>query len=102
MKQVVNKNMAISDHCLKPESIAGEVSVKLFAGVAELAGVKEVRVSVNRFTVAEVRCALGAHLPQVALLLSRSAIAVDGRYATEDEVLCSDSEIAVIPPVSGG
>lgn len=102
MKQVVNKNMAISDDCLEAESTAGEVSVKLFAGVAELAGGKEVRVSVNRFTVAEVRCALGAHLPQVALLLSRSAIAVDGRYATEDEVLCSDSEIAVIPPVSGG
>ena len=102
MKQFMNKNMAISDHCLKPESIAGEVSVKLFAGVAELAGVKEVRVSVSRFTVAEVRCALGTHLPQVALLLSRSAIAVDGHYATEDEVLCSDSEIAVIPPVSGG
>ena len=67
-----------------------------------MAGGKEVRVSVNRFTVAEVRCALGTHLPQVALLLSRSAIAVDGRYATEDQVLCSDSEIAVIPPVSGG
>ena len=102
MKQIANKKMAINDDCLKSESAAGEVSVKLFAGVAELAGVKELRISVNRFTVAEVRCALGTHLPQVAPLLSRSAIAVDGRYATEDEVLCSDSEIAVIPPVSGG
>ena len=99
---MVNKKMVTSDDCPNSESTSGEVSVKLFAGVAELAGVKELRVSVNRFTVAEVRCALGTHLPQVALLLSRSAIAVDGRYAKEDEVLCSDSEIAVIPPVSGG
>ncbi len=94
--------MVTSDDCPNSGSTSGEVSVKLFAGVAELAGVKELRVSVNRFTVAEVRCALGTHLPQVAMLLSRSAIAVDGRYATENEVLCSNSEIAVIPPVSGG
>ena len=52
--------------------------------------------------MSEVRYALGTQLPKMVPLLSRSAIAVDGRYATDDEVLCSDSEIAVIPPVSGG
>ena len=98
----MNKNIVSSDGRLKSERTTGEVSVKLFAGVAELAGVKELRVSVKHFTVSEVRYALGTHLPKVASLLSRSAIAVDGRYATDDEVLCSDSEIAVIPPVSGG
>lgn len=79
-----------------------EVCVKLFAGVAELAGAKELRVSVKHLTVAEVRCALEIKLPQLAPLLSRSAIAVDGHYATEDQLLCSSSEIAIIPPVSGG
>ena len=98
----MNKNIVSSDGCLESERTTGEVSVKLFAGVAELAGVKELRVSVKRFTVSEVRYALGTQLSKVASLLSRSAIAVDGRYATDDEVLCSDSEIAVIPPVSGG
>ena len=98
----MNKNMVSSDGCLESERTTGEVSVKLFAGVAELAGVKELRVSVKRFTVSEVRYALGTQFPKVSSLLSRSAIAVDGRYATDDEVLCSDSEIAVIPPVSGG
>ena len=98
----MNKNIVSSDGHLKSERTTDEVSVKLFAGVAELAGVKELRVSVKHFTVSEVRYALGTQLPKVASLLSRSAIAVDGRYATDDEVLCSDSEIAVIPPVSGG
>ena len=98
----MNKNIVSSDGRLKSERTTGEVSVKLFAGVAELAGVKELRVSVKHFTVSEVRYALGTQLPKMVPLLSRSAIAVDGRYATDDEVLCSDSEIAVIPPVSGG
>ncbi len=80
----------------------GEVSVKLFAGLAESAGTKELRVAVKRYTVAGVRCALEARLPQAASLLSRSAIAVDGRYGTKNQILHSKSEIAVIPPVSGG
>lgn len=94
--------MVESDSQLKSETAVDEVSVKLFAGVAELANVKVLRVSVKHLTVAEVRCALEIKLPQLIPLLSRSAIAVDGRYAKEDEVLCSDSEIAIIPPVSGG
>ena len=96
------ENMIQSDSQLKSGTAGGKVSVKLFAGVAELAGVKELRVSVKNLTVAEVRCALEIKLPQLIPLLSRSAIAVDGRYATEDELLCSGSEIAIIPPVSGG
>ena len=50
----MNKNIVSSGGCLESESTPGEVSVKLFAGVAELAGVKELRVSVKRFTVSEV------------------------------------------------
>ena len=86
----------------KPGDTIGEVSVKLFAGLAESAGTKELRVAVKRYTVAGVRCALEARLPQAASPLSRSAVAVDGRYGAEDQVLHSKSEIAVIPPVSGG
>ncbi len=80
----------------------GEVSVKLFAGLAESAGTKELHLAVKRYTVAGVRCALEAKLPQAASLLSQSAIAVDGRYGLADQILHSKSEIAVIPPVSGG
>ena len=98
----LRENMVESDSQLESGTAVGEISVKLFAGVAELAGVKELRVSVKHLTVAEVRCALEIKLPQLIPLLSRSAIAVDGRYATEDELICSDSEIAIIPPVSGG
>mgnify|MGYP006063085513 FL=1 len=79
-----------------------QVCVKLFAGFAEFAGVKELRVSVKQLTVAEVRCALESKLPQLAPLLARSAIAVDGRYAANNASICTSSEIAVIPPVSGG
>lgn len=47
--------MVESDSQLESGTAVGEISVKLFAGVAELAGVKELRVSVKHLTVAEVR-----------------------------------------------
>ena len=92
----------MSDSHDQLESVDAEdqVCVKLFAGFAESAGVKELRVAVKQFTVAEVRCALESKFPQLAPLLSRSAIAVDGRYAAENDSICTSSEIAVIPPVS--
>ena len=86
----------------KPGSAIPGVSVKFFAGMAESAGLKEIRVEVEQYTVAGVRRALENKLPQVASLLSRSSIAVDGRYGSENEPVHSESEIAVIPPVSGG
>ena len=86
----------------KPGSAIPGVSVKFFAGMAESAGLKEIRVEVEQYTVAGVRRALENKLPQVASLLSRSSIAVYGRYGAENETVHSESEIAVIPPVSGG
>ena len=94
--------MSDSHNQLESVDVEEQVCVKLFAGLAESAGVKELRVSVKQLTVAEVRCALDRRLPQLVSLLSRSAIAVDGRYAVENESICMSSEIAVIPPVSGG
>ena len=96
------QNMSDSHGQLRSVDVENQVCVKLFAGFAESAGVKEVRVAVEQFTVAEVRCALERKLPQLAPLLSRSAIAIDGRYAVENDLICTSSEIAVIPPVSGG
>lgn len=98
----MKENMTQQNGDFKTGGIIGEVSVKLFAGLAESAGTKELRLAVKRYTVAGVRGALEARLPQAASLLSRSAIAVDGRYGAEDQILHLKSEIAVIPPVSGG
>jgi molybdopterin converting factor small subunit len=38
----------------------------------------------------------------VAPLLARSAVAVGGRYATDDDRVAAGVDVAVIPPVSGG
>jgi len=35
-------------------------------------------------------------------LLERSALAVDGEFAERDQLLSANTEIALLPPVSGG
>ncbi len=53
-------------------------------------------------TVADLRAALGEHLPALAPLLPTVMIAVDEEYAGDDAPIPPGSRLAVIPPVSGG
>ena len=45
---------------------------------------------------------LAERYPPAAELLARSAIAIDAEYATPDQPIPSQAEVACIPPVSGG
>lgn len=80
-----------------------KVQIKLFAFAKELAGRDEVAVEVGDTpTVADVRRALLRAVPEVEPALSHSRWAVDAEFVTEDAKIDDGSEIALIPPVSGG
>jgi molybdopterin converting factor small subunit len=52
--------------------------------------------------VSELRAALRRDRPALAGLLERSAVAIDGEFAGEGQVVRPAAEIALLPPVSGG
>jgi molybdopterin converting factor subunit 1 len=79
------------------------VRVKLFAVARELAGRNEVEVAVaDGATVAQVRQALVAAVPALGPVLPHALLAVDAKYAGDATVVTEQSELALIPPVSGG
>lgn len=85
-----------------PSSPAASVrNVRLFAGMAAAAGVREVAVPWHGGTAGDLRAAVASAVPAVADLVARSAVAVDTTYVADDSVL-PEGSVAIIPPVSGG
>jgi molybdopterin converting factor subunit 1 len=79
------------------------VRVKLFAAARDLAGHDEMEVVVSeQATVAEVRQALAGASPALGSLLPHALLAVDAEYAGDAIIVTEHSELALIPPVSGG
>ena len=80
-----------------------EVTVRLFAVAKERVGRPELGIELAEpATVADLRAALGSRWPELGPLWSRALIAVDAEYADDDATITPRSQIAVIPPVSGG
>ncbi len=80
-----------------------KVHVRLFALAKQRAGRSEVVVELPEpATVADLKRSLTEAIPELAPLISSLMIAVDSEYAGDDQVVAPGSEIAVIPPVSGG
>lgn len=79
------------------------IRVRLFAIARERAGVSEAALELNEHaTVADVRAALAERFPALRPLLPNVMIAVNAEYADDAQVIPSDAEVALIPPVSGG
>ncbi len=79
------------------------VGVKLFAVAKELAGRETLAVELpSRATVADLRRAVEAQFPALITILPHAMWAVDAAYADDNTILTDQSDIALIPPVSGG
>ncbi len=78
------------------------VRVLAFASAREALGAAEYPVTLEEGTLGELRAALEAQRPALAQLWPRLAIAVDGEIATGERQLADGSEVALLPPVSGG
>ena len=77
------------------------VSVRMFAALRDLAGAS--RTTVDAGTVGEVCTVLsGRYGERWAEVLSRSAVLVGGEAARPDQPVGDDTEVALLPPVSGG
>lgn len=80
-----------------------DVTVLLFASIAEAAGARRVAVPFEPGdTVASVRDRLVASHPKLARFLPTLLYALDEEYVKEDEPVAAGSTLALIPPVSGG
>jgi molybdopterin converting factor subunit 1 len=80
-----------------------QISVRLFAALAEKAGTRTLTLDLPAGSRADaVRRALQERFPQAQGLCERSAVAVNAEYAAADRLLYDGDEVALIPPVSGG
>ena len=80
-----------------------KVQLKLFAVAKQLAGRDTVEIDLpERPSVGQLRAALARQYPELTVVLAQTTFAVDQEYATDQTTLTSDSEVACIPPVSGG
>ncbi len=79
------------------------ITVRLFAAARARVGQSVVEVSLPApASVKELRQALARQHPELALLLPHCVFAINASYANEDAAVAAESDVACIPPVSGG
>jgi len=80
-----------------------QLSIRLFARARDLVGKPEVMVELPAgATVADLRRRLSVDYPALKSLLENSALAVNDEFADDSSLLPPSSEVALLPPVSGG
>ena len=80
-----------------------QLSIRLFARARDLVGKPEVMVELPAgATVADLRRRLSVDYPALKSLLENSALAVNNEFADDSSLLPPSSEVALLPPVSGG
>jgi molybdopterin synthase catalytic subunit len=79
------------------------VSIRLYAGLRELVGSRDLQMELPLgATIEQLRARLGEEYPVVEGLLPTLVCAVDEEYVTPEHVLRAGDHVALIPPVSGG
>ncbi len=76
------------------------VTVRLYAGVKEAAGVGE--LTVDGETISEVSDAIAATCPAIADRLAYCRFALNDEFVDADAAVPDGAAVDVIPPVSGG
>jgi molybdopterin converting factor subunit 1 len=80
-----------------------QINVLLFAAAKEAANSDRVSVTVPvSARASDVMAALADQIPPLAGILPSSRLAVDNCYVDGDQLVGEHSEVALIPPVSGG
>ncbi|WP_406695060.1 molybdopterin converting factor subunit 1 [Singulisphaera sp. Ch08] len=80
-----------------------QVTIRLFALAKQLAGQSVLTLNLpEASTVASLRLQIARDYPELAPLVPNLMIAIDSEYASDQMTIVKGSEIALIPPVSGG
>jgi molybdopterin converting factor subunit 1 len=79
------------------------IRVKLFAVARELVGQPEAELDMGpNATIADFRRELLQQFPQLESVVVHARWAVDAEFADDTHAVAESSEVAIIPPVSGG
>jgi molybdopterin converting factor subunit 1 len=79
------------------------VTIKFFGAAADLAGIREVELSVKDGATLEDLWTVVAHRhPDLAPMQDALAYAINNEYARWIDTVKPGDEVAVLPPVSGG
>ncbi len=79
------------------------VTVQLFAGLAERAGTRQITVDLpDNAAVSQLLTKLTEEYPSLATLVPTCFVSLNHEYATPEQLIQDDDEIALLPPVSGG
>ena len=79
------------------------VHLRLFAVARQLAGSDQLELELpTGATIGDLRRALLARVPALAPMAGHLLFAVDAEYASDATALSATSDVACIPPVSGG
>lgn len=85
----------------RTQRIQSAMQVLLFGAAAERAGAAALHVPPCE-SVASLRRRLIEVCPDLAAIAGSLLVAVNHRYARDDEPIAATDEVAVFPPVSGG
>ena len=79
------------------------VSVRLFAGLHDLIGQRQVQMKLPEgATISDLRQLLSSQYPVIVPFLNTLVCAVNEEYMPSEHRLREGDEVALIPPVSGG
>lgn len=79
------------------------VRVQMFAVARQLSGQEVVELELAPgAAVRDLRAALAAEVPALGPLMPHLMFAINAEYAGDDAIIPASSDIACIPPVSGG
>lgn len=83
--------------------MSGLVKVLAFAGARDVLGAAEIDLDLaSAATVAQLLDRLCVRFPALAPHRASLRVAVNKRYARDDDRVSPGDEIAIIPPVAGG
>ncbi|MEE2855781.1 MAG: MoaD/ThiS family protein [Planctomycetota bacterium] len=80
-----------------------QIKVLLFASLRDLVGSEKIEVELEEgASVKDLIGAISVKYPILGERLPSTRVAVDDRFSTESDPIEANSEVALIPPVSGG
>jgi len=85
------------------ELVKQSLSIKLFASIRQAMNSNEIKINIdNEITVLQMKQIIFETFPNLKKLNIPFFVAVNHKYVTDSDVITTNDEVALIPPVSGG
>ncbi len=87
----------------KEELVKQSLSIKLFASIRQAMNSNEIKIDIdNEITVLQMKEIIFKTFPNLKKSNIPFFVAVNHKYVTDSDVITTNDEVALIPPVSGG